>query len=357
MFDEDQRGVELLLHALDQGSERLGFALGDPRGRLVEAKDARCHREHGCQFDDTPGSGRQLGDEPIGVPAQPEEVDQLGGVGSLRSLGFGSARQAEQRAPEWRRMARLERELHRLAHGELREQGGRLERAPEPQVRALVGGQPADIVAEELDPARARDVATDRVEQCRLTRAVRADQPDHRSGGGADIDRVDRDDATEAHGQAGCREHASVGVDARPSTRGDAPQRRRWRDPRLCLRRRQSRLEPVHDRAPEPIADLGEAARDVQQDDEQPDARREERDGAVARPERGQADDPQCSGHCAGEAPEPPDHRERYDREGVLDPEEPIRVADRDDAAAEDCTSQSRNEAGNCERGELRAGR
>src|SRR5439155_16548049 len=28
VFDEDQRRVELLLHALDQGTERLGFALG-----------------------------------------------------------------------------------------------------------------------------------------------------------------------------------------------------------------------------------------------------------------------------------------------------------------------------------------
>ena len=43
VLDDDERGVELLLHPLDQRAERLGLALGDARGRLVEA-DRRAAR-------------------------------------------------------------------------------------------------------------------------------------------------------------------------------------------------------------------------------------------------------------------------------------------------------------------------
>ena len=46
VFDQDQSCIELLLHALDQGAERLGLALGDPGGRLVEAEHTWCHRKH-----------------------------------------------------------------------------------------------------------------------------------------------------------------------------------------------------------------------------------------------------------------------------------------------------------------------
>ena len=111
MLDHDQRGVELLLHALDQRAERLRFTLGDPGGRLVEADDPGRDREHRRELDDATRAGRELGDEPVGVPAETEEVDELGGLGTLAALG-PDRRHPEHRSPERRRAARLERELH-----------------------------------------------------------------------------------------------------------------------------------------------------------------------------------------------------------------------------------------------------
>ena len=75
-----ERRVELLLHALDQRAERFGLALRDAGGRLVEADDARRDREHRRELDDAAGAGRQLGDEAVGVAAEAEEVDELGGL-------------------------------------------------------------------------------------------------------------------------------------------------------------------------------------------------------------------------------------------------------------------------------------
>ena len=54
VLDDDERGVELLLHALDQRAERLGLALRDAGGRLVEADHARRDGEHGRELDDAP---------------------------------------------------------------------------------------------------------------------------------------------------------------------------------------------------------------------------------------------------------------------------------------------------------------
>ena len=87
MLDDDERGVELLLHALDQRAERLGLALRDAGGRLVEADHAGRDREHRRELDDAAGAGRELGDEAVGVAAEAEEVDELRRLGALRPLG------------------------------------------------------------------------------------------------------------------------------------------------------------------------------------------------------------------------------------------------------------------------------
>ena len=79
------------------------------------------------------------------------------------------------------------------------------------------------------------------------------------------------------------REHAAVGVerrellgrDARAATLGGAVTRLHRS---VAATRRSS--QPDHDAA-QPVADLREAAGDVQQDDQQPDARREQRNGLV----------------------------------------------------------------------------
>ena len=54
-------------------------------------------------------------------------------------------------------------------------------------------------MAEEVDPAPARDEAADRVHECRLARAVGADESDHRAVVELDAHVVDCGDAAEAH--------------------------------------------------------------------------------------------------------------------------------------------------------------
>ena len=137
MLDDDERRVELLLHALDERAERFGFALRDAGGRLVEADHARRDGEHGRELDDAAGAGRQLGDEPVGVAAEPEEVDELRRPRRAWPARRGSTATSE-RAPERRAVPRFERELHGLAHGELGEQRRGLERAAEAERGPLV---------------------------------------------------------------------------------------------------------------------------------------------------------------------------------------------------------------------------
>ena len=107
VLDDDERGVELLLDPQDQRAERLGLALRDAGGGLVEADDARRDREDRGQLDDAPRAGRELGDVAVGVATEAEEVDELARLAYLRALG-PDRRHPEQRAPE-RRASRAPR--------------------------------------------------------------------------------------------------------------------------------------------------------------------------------------------------------------------------------------------------------
>ena len=229
VLDDDERGVELALDPLDQRAERLGLALGDTRGRFVEADDARRDREHRRELDDAAGTGRELDDEAVGVAAEAEEVDELGRLGPLRALLGDRRRIEEQRSPERRRAARLERELHGLAHGELGEQPSRLGRCG--RARRAPGGAAASretSVAEQLDLAPARHVAADRVQQRRLARAVRADEADDLARLRVEVDPVDRDQAAEVDAERRGRDDAAVGVrDDRRARRAGERDRRR----------------------------------------------------------------------------------------------------------------------------------
>ena len=102
VLDDDQRRIELLLHAEDQRAERLGLALRNPGGRLVEADDPRRDGEDRRQLDDAPGARRQLGDVAVGIASEAEEVDELARLRALLALG-PDRRHPEQRAPERRR--------------------------------------------------------------------------------------------------------------------------------------------------------------------------------------------------------------------------------------------------------------
>ena len=103
------------------------------------------------------------------------------------------------------------------------------------------------------------------------------------------------------------------------------------------------------------VADLHEAARDVQEDQQQPDARREQRHEVVVGPERGQPDDPQRADDRAREAPEPTDHRDRHDQQRILDEEVALARAEREVHRAEEDATEARDEPRERERGQLGA--
>ena len=75
------------------------------------------------------------------------------------------------------RIQRLAGEQHVLDHGQVREELRDLKRAGDAARRALVGRQPRDVRAEQLDaPSLARQLPADHVEQRRLARTVRPDE-------------------------------------------------------------------------------------------------------------------------------------------------------------------------------------
>ena len=85
VLDHDHGRVEVLLDALDQRAERLGFTLGDTGGRLVEAEHRLVDCDESGEFDDATGPGREVGDEVVGVAPEPEIADDL--VGDARVVG------------------------------------------------------------------------------------------------------------------------------------------------------------------------------------------------------------------------------------------------------------------------------
>ena len=131
-------------------------------------------------------------------------------------------RQPEQRAPERRAVPRFERELHGVAHGELREQASRPGTCGRARARPLVRALRLTSVPEELRPCPAtRHVAADRVQQRRLAGAVVADEPDRPRRASAR-----KSTSSTATRPPNCtvrrvrREHAAVGVRASPGSSG-----------------------------------------------------------------------------------------------------------------------------------------
>ena len=169
MLDHDERGVELLLHPQDERAERLRLALGDAGGGLVQADHAGRHGEHGGKLDDAAGAGRQLGDEPVGVAAETEEVDQLAGFLALGALdSIDGSQSNEPQNDDRRRASSASSTVSRTVSSGI-ETGG-LEGAAEPDPGALVGALLAHVPAEQHHRAATRHEATDRVQQASTSR-------------------------------------------------------------------------------------------------------------------------------------------------------------------------------------------
>ena len=135
------------------------------------------------------------------------------------------ARPEEVGHPRHRRRDEVAAGADVLLDADVLEQLERLERAPEPEARALRRVQPVDAAAVERDRSTTdRHEPRHRVDERRLARAVRSDQPDHLSRPDLHRHVVERHDRTEPNGQTGerqrgCRHGLDLGRRKRPAHR------------------------------------------------------------------------------------------------------------------------------------------
>ena len=149
-----------------QPPERVGLVFVEPRRRFVEQQHTRRGAERAGELDEPGRAGGERVDLPVGDRADPDLFEQLVGDGAGVVLLGGPA------------PAHLERDEHVLARGEAAERLEPLERArdAEPGPRVALGAR--HVAPVEADaPARRLLQPGDDVEERRLARAVRTDQP------------------------------------------------------------------------------------------------------------------------------------------------------------------------------------
>ena len=86
VLDDEHGGAQLAANLLDERAERLRLALRDAGGRFVEAEHAGVEGEQAGELDDATGAGGQVGDVGVGIAPEPEEVDELVGLGTPTPL-------------------------------------------------------------------------------------------------------------------------------------------------------------------------------------------------------------------------------------------------------------------------------
>jgi hypothetical protein len=169
----------------------------EPGRGLVEAEQARPHRDRARHADELALALRQLARHRLGERPELEQVERLVRRGAVPGGAADELR--GQRQPG----RALGGDHQVLTHRQVVEQLCALPRPREPAARACVRRHPGEIPPVELGPARVPDEARDRVDERRLAGAVRPDQPDELSFLDGDVDRVHGADAAEPDGQAG----------------------------------------------------------------------------------------------------------------------------------------------------------
>ena len=307
------------------------------------------------EFDDAAGAGGEVGDEVVGVAAEPEVADDVVGQRSLLSASSEPLGEEHRGGGQTRPVAGLGCDLHGLSYGQVGEERRRLERASESDAGSLVWGQAGHVAAEEVHVSRRREVAADGVQERGLACAVGADQADGLAGHRGDVHAVDGNSGAEGHLEVVGGEHAAVGVVGHRALGGGG------RDHRsagsgggsvvvgLSRQRYQECISGVE-------ADLDEPAREVHEQDEEADARCEERDEIVVGPQGRQADDPECAENRSGDRADAADHGDRDGGERGVDVEEFVE-ANRDEEPTERAAGESGDAAGQAEADQLRPGR
>ena len=239
VLDHEHRGVERVAHLAEERAQRLGLALRDPGGGLVEQQHRRLVREHAREVDDAAGAGRQLVTEAVGVRAQAEPIDELVDPGAHRGLGTRHRREVERGARRdcGTRTARS----HATAIVSRTVSAGNRRPSwndrPRPSGARACGARPRRRRAPATpDPAgrdRARvgtHEARHDVEQRGLAGAVRPDHADDLAARDGERDAGERDDAAEAHADVAQLERGAGAVgagDPRAVGRRTGPPRRR----------------------------------------------------------------------------------------------------------------------------------
>ena len=142
--------------AEQHGRERLGLALRDPGGGLVEQDHARLRADLAREVDDATAAGREVGDELVAELAQPHRLDEL--VGALAEPPFrardGRKRAARRCTGSPERELVVERDAHGLVDGECAEEPRVLERARQTQPCTRRRAQARQVVARRAGSVR-----------------------------------------------------------------------------------------------------------------------------------------------------------------------------------------------------------
>ena len=129
---EQHRGVELVADAADERAERLGLALREAGGRLVEQQHARAERELARELGDPARAGREVRHELVGEPLEADvahDLVRLARASSVQREVDGGSANIDDTTPVRPRASSATK--HRLAHGEVVVEARGLEAATE----------------------------------------------------------------------------------------------------------------------------------------------------------------------------------------------------------------------------------
>ena len=177
--------------------------------QLIDEQHVGLTRERRGQRDEPPLGAGELRDGSVGLAFQADDGE--GFERGALCLALLSARAGRrQRGPDRARVAAPDAAADEdaLERGQLGEPGGRLQRAPEPDLDAVVGGSGADVAAADQYAAgvgrlRAREQAEGR----RLAGPVRADERRNLSAFELEVEAVERHDSAERLAQGFRAQH------------------------------------------------------------------------------------------------------------------------------------------------------
>jgi hypothetical protein len=202
VLHEQHGEVERVAQFDDRLAERLGLAVAEAARRLVEHQQLGVREQRSGELDPLERAVGQSGDRPVRVLAEVEPLEQVEGLPAQRALAPVQAGQTQDPGHEAGSAALVRAEQHVLADRHRGEQAEVLERARDTQLGDPMRLAREHVLAVEPDRAGLRRVQpADAVEERRLARAVRPDEPADLTA--FDIERrlVQRCDASELNSE------------------------------------------------------------------------------------------------------------------------------------------------------------